>query len=128
MTSGTSGVSSGCVFDFEAILLNGKRHADAIGQRADDTVLLNLPLYFSFALSSQALASLTRGNRLIISGPPFHQAGYQEALKQLRRYRFLADARAYPFLLPVRSQRARRIASALCWRRPAGAGVGCPPG
>jgi acyl-CoA synthetase (AMP-forming)/AMP-acid ligase II len=82
MTSGTSGVSSGCVFDFEAILLNGKRHADAIGQRAEDTVLLNLPLYFSFALSSQALASLTRGSRLIISGPPFHQAGYQEALKQ----------------------------------------------
>jgi acyl-CoA synthetase (AMP-forming)/AMP-acid ligase II len=80
MTSGTSGVSSGCVFDFEAILLNGKRHADAIGQRADDTVLLNLPLYFSFALSSQALASLTRGSQLIISGPPFHQAGYQEAL------------------------------------------------
>jgi acyl-CoA synthetase (AMP-forming)/AMP-acid ligase II len=84
MTSGTSGVSSGCVFDFEAILLNGQRHADAIGQRAEDTVLLNLPLYFSFALSSQALASLTRGSRLIISGPPFHQAGYQEALKQFR--------------------------------------------
>jgi acyl-CoA synthetase (AMP-forming)/AMP-acid ligase II len=82
MTSGTSGVSSGCVFDFEAILLNGIRHADAIGQRADDTVLLNLPLYFSFALSSQALGSLTRGSRLIISGPPFHQAGYQVALKQ----------------------------------------------
>jgi acyl-CoA synthetase (AMP-forming)/AMP-acid ligase II len=84
MTSGTSGISSGCVFDFEAILLNGMRHADAIGQRADDTVLLNLPLYFSFALSSQALASLTRGSQLIISGPPFHQAGYQEALKQFR--------------------------------------------
>jgi acyl-CoA synthetase (AMP-forming)/AMP-acid ligase II len=82
MTSGTSGVSSGCVFDFESILLNGMRHADAIGQRTDDTVLLNLPLYFSFALSSQALASMTRGSRLIISGPPFHQVGYQEALKQ----------------------------------------------
>jgi acyl-CoA synthetase (AMP-forming)/AMP-acid ligase II len=82
MTSGTSGVSSGCVFDFEAILLNGMRHADAIGQRTDDTVLLNLPLYFSFALSSQALASMTRGSQLIISGPPFNQVGYQEALKQ----------------------------------------------
>ena len=45
-------------------------------------MLLNLPLYFSFALSSQALASLTRGSRLIISGPPFHPAGYQEALKR----------------------------------------------
>ncbi len=80
MTSGTSGISSGCVFDFEAILLNGQRHANAIGVRADDTVLINLPLFFSFALSSQALSSLTRSNRLIISGPPFNLAGYQEAL------------------------------------------------
>ena len=82
MTSGTSGVSSGCVFDFDAILLNGQRHANAIGQTAEDTVLVNLPLFFSFALSSQALASLTRGNRLIISGPPFNLAGYQQALNQ----------------------------------------------
>ncbi|MGD0829777.1 MAG: AMP-binding protein [Terracidiphilus sp.] len=82
MTSGTSGVSSGCVFDFEAILLNGQRHADAIGQRADDTVLVNLPLFFSFALSSQALSSLTRGNRLIIGGPPFNLAGYRKNLEE----------------------------------------------
>jgi acyl-CoA synthetase (AMP-forming)/AMP-acid ligase II len=81
MTSGTSGVSSGCVFDFEAVLLNGQRHASAIGQRAEDTVLVNLPLFFSFALSSQALSSLTRGNRLIISGPPFNQVGYRKRVK-----------------------------------------------
>jgi acyl-CoA synthetase (AMP-forming)/AMP-acid ligase II len=82
MTSGTSGVSSGCVFDFEAILLNGQRHANAIGQRTDDTVLVNLPLFFSFALSSQALSSLTRGNRLIIGGPPFNLAGYRKNLEE----------------------------------------------
>jgi acyl-CoA synthetase (AMP-forming)/AMP-acid ligase II len=80
MTSGTSGFSSGCVFDFEAILLNGRRHADAIHQRAEDTVLLSLPLFFSFALSSQALSSLVRGNRLVISGPPFNMAGYRKTL------------------------------------------------
>jgi acyl-CoA synthetase (AMP-forming)/AMP-acid ligase II len=81
MTSGTSGVSSGCVFDFEAILLNGKRHVQAIGQGADDTVLVTLPMFFSFALSAQALSSLACGNRLIISGPPFSVGGYRKALE-----------------------------------------------
>jgi acyl-CoA synthetase (AMP-forming)/AMP-acid ligase II len=81
MTSGTSGFSSGCVFDFESILLNGQRHADAIGQRKDDTVLVSLPLFFSFALSSQALSSLVRGNRLVISGPPFNLAGYRQSIQ-----------------------------------------------
>jgi acyl-CoA synthetase (AMP-forming)/AMP-acid ligase II len=80
MTSGTSGFFSGCVFDFEAVLLNGQRHANAIGQGVEDTVLVNLPLFFSFALSSQALASLTRGNRLIISGPPFNLPAYRKNL------------------------------------------------
>ena len=81
MTSGTSGFSSGCVFDFESILLNGRRHADAIGQNKEDTVLVNLPLFFSFALSSQALSSLVRGNRLIISGPPFNLMGYRKSIQ-----------------------------------------------
>jgi len=81
MTSGTSGVASGCVFDFEAILLNGQRHAKAIGKRADDTVLVTLPMFFSFALSAQALSSLVCGNRLVISGPPFSVGGYRKALE-----------------------------------------------
>jgi acyl-CoA synthetase (AMP-forming)/AMP-acid ligase II len=81
MTSGTSGVSSGCVFDFEAILLNGERHVKAIGQGADDTILVTLPMFFSFALSAQALSSLACGNRLIISGPPFSVGGYRKALQ-----------------------------------------------
>jgi acyl-CoA synthetase (AMP-forming)/AMP-acid ligase II len=80
MTSGTSGIASGCVFDFEAILLNGERHAKAIGKRADDTILATLPMFFSFALSSQALSSLVCGNRLVISGPPFSVGGYRKAL------------------------------------------------
>ena len=82
MTSGTSGVASGCVFDFEAILLNGQRHVKAIGQGAEDSVLITLPLFFSFALSAQALASLVCGNRLIISGPPFSVGGYRKTLEE----------------------------------------------
>jgi acyl-CoA synthetase (AMP-forming)/AMP-acid ligase II len=81
LTSGTSGFSSGCVFDLEALLLNGQRHAESIGQAADDVVLVSLPLNFSFALVAQALASLVCGNRLVISGPPFNAAGYQQNLR-----------------------------------------------
>ena len=53
---------------------------DAIGQKADDTVLVNLPLHFSFALVAQALATLMRGGRLVISGPPFHAPTYLQHL------------------------------------------------
>jgi acyl-CoA synthetase (AMP-forming)/AMP-acid ligase II len=81
MTSGTSGFASGCVFDFEALLLNGRRHADSIGQRNEDIVLVSLPLYFSFALVAQAFASLVRGNRMVISGPPFNPALYRKTLR-----------------------------------------------
>jgi long-chain acyl-CoA synthetase len=82
LTSGTSGFASGCVFDFEALLLNGKRHADSVGQRKEDIVLVSLPLYFSFALVAQALASLVRGNRLVIGGPPFNLILYLRTLQE----------------------------------------------
>jgi acyl-CoA synthetase (AMP-forming)/AMP-acid ligase II len=76
LTSGTSGFSSGCVFSLDALLLNAERHADSIGQRTEDIVLVNLPLHFSFALVAQALATLVRGGGLAISGPPFHALSY----------------------------------------------------
>ncbi len=76
LTSGTSGFASGCVTSLEAMLRNGARHADAIGQRADDTVLVSLPLHFSFALVAQALGTLGRGGKLVIAGPPFNPAAY----------------------------------------------------
>jgi long-chain acyl-CoA synthetase len=76
LTSGTSGFASGCVFELDALMLNATRHADAIGLRADDTVLVNLPLHYSFALVAQVLAAWIRGARLVISGPPFHVPSY----------------------------------------------------
>jgi long-chain acyl-CoA synthetase len=80
LTSGTSGFSSGCVFDFAALLRNGERHAEAVGQRPEDTVLISLPLHFSFALVAQTLGTLQRGGRLVIAGPPFHPEAYARAL------------------------------------------------
>lgn len=79
-TSGTSGIATGCVHDLDRLLRNAGRHADAVGQRADDTVLVTLPMHFSYALVAQCLAALVRGSRLVISGPPFTSAHYVETL------------------------------------------------
>ena len=82
LTSGTSGFASGCVFGLDGLLRNAARHADAIGLRDDDTMLVNLPLYFSFSLVAQALATLVRGGRLVVSGPPFHPPTYLRTLAE----------------------------------------------
>ncbi len=82
LTSGTSGAPSGCVFGLDALLRNAARHADAIGQRPDDVVLVTLPLHFSFALVAQALATLLRGGRLVIAGPPFHPPSFARTIDE----------------------------------------------
>jgi long-chain acyl-CoA synthetase len=81
MTSGTSGIASGCLHGVDALLRNAGRHATAIGQRADDTVLVSLPLYYSYGLVAQALAAFVRGSRLVVSGPPFTPRSYAETLR-----------------------------------------------
>ncbi|GAA2696162.1 MULTISPECIES: class I adenylate-forming enzyme family protein [Actinosynnema] len=79
-TSGTSGIASGCVHGVDALLRNARRHAEAIGQRPDDTVLVNLPLHYSYGLVAQALAALVTGSRLVVSGPPFTPVQYREVV------------------------------------------------
>lgn len=81
LTSGTSGIASACVFDFEQLLTNAIRHGESVMQTAEDRVLVSLPLYFSFALVAQALTTLATGGRLFISGPPFHPPSYLRALR-----------------------------------------------
>ena len=82
LTSGTSGFASGCVFDLEALFRNALRHADAVGLRAGDRVLVDLPLYYSYSMVAQAFASLLRGADLIIRGPPFQPASYLRILAE----------------------------------------------
>src|SRR5262249_12876591 len=65
------GWARGCVTPVGALARNALRHADAIGQRPGDTVLVSLPLHFSYALVAQSIATLLRGGRLVIAGPPF---------------------------------------------------------
>jgi acyl-CoA synthetase (AMP-forming)/AMP-acid ligase II len=82
LTSGTAGFASGCVLDLEALFRNAGRHAEAVGLRAGDRVLVSLPLYYSYALVAQAFAALLRGAELIISGPPFQPAAYLRTLAE----------------------------------------------
>ena len=82
LTSGTSGIVSACLHRVDSLARNARRHAAAVGLRADDTVLVTLPLFFSYAVVAQAFAALATGARLIISGPPFVPAAYLGALDQ----------------------------------------------
>ncbi|MFJ4274279.1 class I adenylate-forming enzyme family protein [Streptomyces coelicoflavus] len=81
MTSGTSGIASGCLHGVDALLRNAERHATAIGQRADDTVLVSLPLHYSYGLVAQALAAFVRGSRLVVSGPPFTPRSFADTVR-----------------------------------------------
>ncbi|BAI73722.1 coronafacic acid synthetase, ligase component (plasmid) [Azospirillum sp. B510] len=80
LTSGTSGIFSGCLFNADALLTNARRHAAAIGQRPGDTILINLPTYYSYAFVAQLLATCAIGGRAVIDGPPFTPSNYRSIL------------------------------------------------
>lgn len=82
LTSGTSGVFSGCLHRVSSLVRNARRHVESVGLRPSDTVLVNLPLNFSYALVAQATASLAIGARLVIAGPPFTPAAYATTLAE----------------------------------------------
>lgn len=82
LTSGTSGVFSGCLHRVDSLLRNAARHAESIGQTADDTVLINLPLHYSYAFVAQLLGTLVSGGRAVIAGPPFTPASYRRAIEE----------------------------------------------
>lgn len=81
-TSGTSGASSSCLHRADSLVRNARRHATAVGLRETDTVLVNLPLYYSYAIVAQALAALATGARLVLSGPPFTPTAYPEVVRR----------------------------------------------
>ncbi|WDZ83826.1 class I adenylate-forming enzyme family protein [Micromonospora cathayae] len=82
LTSGTSGVFSGCRHRLSSLVRNARRHAAAIGLRSGDTMLVNLPLNFSYALVAQLLAGLVTDTRLVVTGPPFTPAAYTAAVTE----------------------------------------------
>ncbi|MFJ4692449.1 class I adenylate-forming enzyme family protein [Streptomyces sp. NPDC088766] len=80
MSSGTSGMATGCLHSMDALLRNARRHGRSVGQRAADTALVSLPVYYSFALVAQVLGGLVHGSRLVMAGPPFSVAGYLDTV------------------------------------------------
>lgn len=82
LTSGSSGISSGCVHEIQALFLNAKLHSEAIGLTEQDSILANLPLYYSYALVAQTFAALVSGARLVIDSPPFSPSDYLFQLKK----------------------------------------------
>ncbi|QUQ68330.1 class I adenylate-forming enzyme family protein [Kutzneria sp. CA-103260] len=81
-TSGTSGMFSACLHRVDSLLRNAHRHAGAVGLTSDDVVLVNLPLYYSYAMVAQVLAAYVQGAALVVSGPPFTPSAYRKALGQ----------------------------------------------
>ncbi|MCP3803418.1 acyl--CoA ligase [Allokutzneria sp. A3M-2-11 16] len=84
MSSGTSGLATGCLHGMDALLRNARRHIASIGQNASDTVLVSLPAYYSFALVAQVLGSLVAGSSLVLAGPPFSTANYLSTVRSRR--------------------------------------------
>ncbi|WP_105967720.1 class I adenylate-forming enzyme family protein [Streptomyces geranii] len=82
LTSGTSGVFSGCLHHVDSLLRNAARHAGSIGQTADDTVLINLPMHYSYAFVAQLLGTLVSSGRAVIAGPPFTPASYRRTVEE----------------------------------------------
>ncbi|MBD1372675.1 acyl--CoA ligase [Hazenella sp. IB182357] len=76
LTSGTSGTFSGCLHHISALLLNAENHAKEIQLSKADKMLINLPLYYSYALVAQALAAFVVGSELVLTGPPFTPTSY----------------------------------------------------
>ncbi|WP_189828559.1 class I adenylate-forming enzyme family protein [Streptomyces finlayi] len=82
MTSGTSGPPSGCLHHIDSLYANARLHARAIGLRSTDTMLINLPLHYSFTLVSQALAAMACDTQLVLSEQAFTPEGYRSTLQR----------------------------------------------
>lgn len=80
LTSGTSGMATGCLHDITALRRNAARHARSIGLGPADRMLVTLPMHYSYALVAQVLAGLVTGASLVVTGPPFTPAGYRDVV------------------------------------------------
>ncbi|MDN7672258.1 class I adenylate-forming enzyme family protein [Burkholderia oklahomensis] len=110
-TSGTSSeFSSGCVHAFESLRENARRHAADIGLHAGDIVLVNLPLFYSFALVAQAIAGIECGAKLVISGPPFIAPRY---FSELARHRISVSSVTPVLMRDILSHAADTLPSSL---------------
>lgn len=109
LTSGTSGVFSGCLHRIDSLLLNAQRHVRAIGQTADDRVLINLPMHYSYAFVAQMLGTFVSGGRAIIAGPPFTPVRYARTIQDHE----VTVSSLTPASIPSWRRTGRRLPTAL---------------
>ncbi|NKI73438.1 long-chain fatty acid--CoA ligase [Dickeya sp. CFBP 2040] len=81
LTSGTSGIFSGCLFHIDSLFRNALNHARAVEQRAQDRILINLPMYYSYAFVAQLLSCFALGHKAIIARPPFTPGNYERTIE-----------------------------------------------
>ena len=107
-----SGFASGCVTSLEAMLRNGARHADAIGQRAGRH-RARQPAAPLLVRAGRAGAGHARARRatLVIAGPPFSHAAYAADDPRPRRHRLGADAVQVRTLLRARTSPCPRASA-----------------
>ncbi|WP_242226324.1 class I adenylate-forming enzyme family protein [Bacillus cereus group sp. BfR-BA-01358] len=84
LTSGTSGILSGCLHNINSLICNAQRHTKSVNLVESDILLINLPLYYSYAMVAQMLAAFVRKCRLVISGPPFTPKNYISLLEKYK--------------------------------------------
>lgn len=82
LTSGTSGIFSGCLFNLDSLVRNGARHVASIGQTMADRVLISLPMYYSFAFVGQLLATMRLEGQAVLSGPPFTPSHFARTIHE----------------------------------------------
>ncbi|WP_051407303.1 class I adenylate-forming enzyme family protein [Nocardia sp. CNY236] len=82
LTSGTSGIATGCVHDIDSLLTNGQRHLRSLDIGTGYRTLVSLPLYFSFALVAQVLAALQSEGSIVLAPPPFTPTNFNADLSR----------------------------------------------
>lgn len=69
LSSGSTGMPKIIIHPFSNLLRNALMHIDAIGLDSSDTVVLNLPLNYSYGLVAGLLATLLAGSKGVLVDP-----------------------------------------------------------
>lgn len=82
LTSGTSGIASGCVHDLNSLLKNARKHHQSVSLGRSQRSLVVLPPYYSFALVAQVFAAFEYEGEAILASPPFTPDRFDTLLRK----------------------------------------------
>ncbi|GAA3917553.1 class I adenylate-forming enzyme family protein [Litoribacillus peritrichatus] len=64
-SSGTTGQPKAILHSARNVFINAQRHCDAVGLRSDDVIAGFLPIYYSYGLVANLIASLVKGSKFV---------------------------------------------------------------